>query len=148
MSLKGKPIPAAFGTWLMLAQVSTGLKWKRSCRYKAEGPPANGVTSTGRGKGGGQQSENAQGVSLLVAHRHWLSAPARLPKTDGKGFPHISQRRLLVMVSHLCSTALCWNSSSACLGHGIQVHTLGTSVDTLPRSGSAPLQPTNFAGHK
>lgn len=52
------------------------------------------------------------------------------------------------MVRHLCLTALCSNSSSACLGPGIQVHTLGTSGDTLTRLDTAPLQPTKFAGHK
>lgn len=95
-----------------------------------------------------QRSENAQGVPLLMAHRHGPSALARLPKTEGKGFPLLSQRRLLVTVRRLCSAALCSNSSSAHLGPGIQTHTLGTSVDALTRSGDAPLQPANSAGHK
>jgi len=66
-----------------------------------------------------QGSENVLRFSLLMDHSYGSSTTARLPRTDGKGFPHVSQRRLLAMMRHIYSAARCSNSSFAWLGSGI-----------------------------
>lgn len=143
-SPKGKAFLAVFGTWLGLAQVSTGLEHERSCKHTAKSP-ADGEEKGAQGgeREGEDQRENAQCVSALMAHE--LSSQQG---TDGKGFPHIPQRRLLAMVLHCCSTALCSRSSVACPGAEIPVHTSGTSVDAFSRLGRASLQPIRFVGSK
>lgn len=97
-----------------------------------------------------ERQVRTRGKMHSVTQCWWLTGlpPARLPGTDGKGFPHIPQRRLLAMVLHSCSAALCSSSSAACLGPEIPVHTSGTSVDAFPTLGRAPLQPISFVGHK
>lgn len=84
-----------------------------------------------------------------MAPSQGLSTLARLPETDGwEGFPSHLPTEIagngvpLMLKSSGLKLLLCF------LGPGIQVPTLGTSVEALTRLGSAPLQPTYFVGHK
>lgn len=53
------------------------------------------LEAQGEEKEGEEHRENPQCLSLLMAHRHGPSTPARLPKTDGwEGFPSHPRREL------------------------------------------------------
>lgn len=73
-----------------MVDAGTGLKQKRSCKYKAEGHLQMELEVQAEEKEGEEHRENAQCISLLVAHRRGSSILARLPKTDGwEGFPSL-----------------------------------------------------------
>lgn len=128
--------------WHTLAEVSTRLRRKSSCKPKAEGPSLQ----TDLQAQGEEKVQNNRVKKHKVSRCSWLTGADLRTKstTGGKGFPRISHKRLVATVLHFHSSALCSNAPFARLGPGVEAPSAGSSVGALTGLGRAPLQPTCY----